>query len=245
MDTNRRAKALFTFQIILSLLISGCKTKEAEFSSLIDYAFDASTIIQEASIPNHGDLFQEFEEDYIREEVNQYTYWSSDQYNQLVPLFFNEVLTDSVANWKISSAAYISACDEVEAGFVNNQFGLFQEKRSFLDVIITERIIMIDPSDEYIEYYDKTYKKFLFGLRSFDLLTKQITPEKALQIAEKNGGASVRKKFNNKCYVGIYSGNNSKNSGWEVNYVDFESSQHVFESSIDYNTGEFKLIYQK
>jgi hypothetical protein len=110
-------------------------------------------------------------------------------------------------------------CQDPLRGFTIGDFYYFKEVEESGKPAYSGREILIRPLYADVTIGSgTTYPKLAFGWANIDLSNVVVDTDKALQIAEKNGGQNFRLSVNNHCQVFLSFNPNSEYDGWKVLY---------------------------
>jgi hypothetical protein len=104
------------------------------------------------------------------------------------------------------------------------------------NLMYAARIIEIEPYFSWVRWGGGIYypKPILHKWKSIDLSDASFTAEKAVQVAEENGGKEARLREDNQCNISVDSEGDRK---WRVDYFGAD-----FEVLVDMRTGKVKIL---
>lgn len=173
---------------------------------------------------------------------NEVNLWKYDDYLKLANVIQRQTWGDDAnLEWNLLSMSFSADCEDPLAGFSTTDLYYF-------------RLITIDGKSKYAVrglLIRPLYGDIIAGSgsnyphplsddwKSIDLSKFKITSDRALQIAEKNGGKNFRVAGKNNCYVNLYIGS----EGWNIIYTSTnrQNPAERFKMSIDLYTGNFEI----
>ena len=112
-----------------------------------------------------------------------------------------------------------------------------------------ERDLWIEPFKNSAGWREVEKYPNVWGTETIDLTQIKIPVEKALQIAENNGGTEARSAAEDACTIYLILAPRSKYDGWQVSYSGYDpkysAPTDLFEIRIDPLTGEYEVISSK
>jgi hypothetical protein len=200
-----------------------------------EYLIDSSTIL-ESLAQGKKDIFYEWKD--ASEEglisSNQIVSWSQADYFRIADALHHVVWNEPLSNMNLFLMHYSLDCSETENGFQYAQFMVSKIIKTDRGETRIRHGIEIDPRNNYVAAWETEYYPVLANWKSIDLSKVKISEERALQIAEKNGGQKKRIEVNNECHISVgISRDTIIYDGWMVNY-----SPSIFFDKIDPVTGK-------
>jgi hypothetical protein len=183
------------------------------------YSFNSSTIIQQIKLGNK-DIFT------IQEEQNTLPNKHQDNTPRLTQADYFLIAdsiseytwNDSIYNWKFEILSFGLACNETLEG--PRQVGMkiynLQDNSGVETRIV--RYINIDKFRNTINTSEIKINPNNETLSSIEIENLNINIEKALSIAEVNGGSAIRDNVNNNCTINASFNINSYHPGWFISY---------------------------
>lgn len=160
--------------------------------------------------------------------------WRQEDYYQVAQTFFRQEKGIDIRQWHLNDIMAHAYCKDLVDGvirFRRMNFKFFQilgekgkEKR-------ISYFVLIEPGKGLLYINNIEYSPVVYRWDVFPLDQIKVPAEKALEIAEKNGGKQARLRKQNNCF--IYT---STIDHWEVNYSNF------FIVDIDESTGAYKVL---
>ena len=102
----------------------------------------------------------------------------------------------------------------------------------------------IDLKDGLVHWHGNSYQPIIsWPISSLDLSKYKITAERALQIAEEQGGKDVRIANRNQCEINIEIDTNSRAGNWIISYNStIDQFTSLLRIEIDANNGQHKVL---
>lgn len=239
--------------LLVVFVINGCswsqnwslETHEQQLSAGKGiYAFDPQTILQSLA----------------RGEVNTFTLrsatqappsaelpavqWSQADFYRITQAFHESVWKEPIESWKLNLLLFKLDCVYAPLGPQFVGFKLFRTTLKGQVSSRLERNIDIEPQQNQVSWIGIEYYPERFQWSSFDLAQVKIPAERALQIAEKQGGQEVRSAAENKCWIIGQLAAGVMNNDWQISYTG-EGLVPLLTIYIDEETGEYKVTYRK
>jgi len=205
------------------------------------YSFDSATILNSLKQGSSG-VFTSFTKtpQPITRVPRMTTLWTQADYLRMAQAIQQSIWNDPLETLSLSDALFAVDCSDVE----QNVFGMasftfykmVQQKGGEARI---QYIIDIIPPENYVRTSRAEHYPNGRVIKPTELDQYPITAEKALKIAENNGGARIRLENNNSCRVdAIVNGLD----GWMVLYAikDKYGWKNVYEIDIDPQTGSLK-----
>jgi hypothetical protein len=163
--------------------------------------------------------------------------WTEKDYYFISHAMYKQIFNENPSGWNLRHASFHLDCSEILDGpqlgvLVFNKITNIRDQASLI-----ERRVYIDVSKNNIHVIETEYYPNLLSNYSTIKTETNLTFKEVLEIAEKHGGAGIRKNSSDNCQVSveIFGGNDN----WRVTYVDVLT---LFEISINVNSGNFKVI---
>jgi hypothetical protein len=171
--------------------------------------------------------------------------WIQVDYFRVAQAIQQSVWNEPLEALSLSDAIFTLDCSDIEQSvFSMAAFTFYKMVQNEGVETRIQYIIRIIPSENYVRTSRAEYYPNARVLEQTELGQYPITAEKALKIAEENGGAGIRFENNNLCMVdGIVNGLD----GWSVLYQTKNeySWNTVYEIAINQQTGSFKVTRPK
>jgi hypothetical protein len=153
---------------------------------------------------------------------------------------------EAMFEWDLLRMSFNSECQDPLDGFSRADLYYFRPITVDGEATYAGREMLLRPLyGDIVSGSGTNYPRpFLGSWESIDLSKLKITPDNALQIAEKNGGKSFRNMVKNDCRV-FFSYAVRRNEGWIVLYSSRKNTSEKFEMNINPFTGEFKIISEQ
>lgn len=243
-------RILFLGAILSSVL--GCgpylgDTREVEHN--VDtrfYSFNSSTILNSLKQGSSG-VFTSFDKTpqpmaYIPRVT---ILWTQADYLRVAQAIQQSVWNEPLEALSLSDAIFTLDCSDIEQSVFSMAAFTFYKmvQKEGVETRI-QYIIRIIPSENYVRTSRAEYYPNARVLEPTELGQYPITAEKALKIAEENGGAQKRSDHNNSCMINeIINGS----YWWTVIYHtrDEYSWNTAYEITINPQTGSFKVTRPK
>ncbi len=154
--------------------------------------------------------------------------WSQNDYLEIAEAFHVAIWKDDPNEWHLYKAFFRVDCENIGGGFEIAALYYYQEVIRDEKRVYSVRIIMIVPQFGYIAWGGDTfYPRPIGGWEAINLESiTSIPAEKALELAEQQGGNDFRSRAYNACYIYVTMWPwGYKRIDWWVNYsgkTDFE-----------------------
>ncbi len=167
--------------------------------------------------------------------------WTQADYLLVAQAVQQDVWRESLGSLDLYYAIFTMDCSDAKLGTFNMvDFVLYKLiKAEDVETRVQYHITII-PSENYLYTSRAEYYPNVSVIEPTALSQYQITAEKALQIAEMNGGVEKRSEYEKSCMItGIVNGLD----GWTVSYQTRNEYRWavIFEIEIDSQTGSFKV----
>jgi hypothetical protein len=232
--------------IILSILLSGCISVNQHERVIHEegkiFLFDSINLLTNIENGNR-DLFK-FVRDYPKKNEVNLTIpikWNQSDYLKIAEKIQEDIWGKTNKLGDLASISLQLDCSDIEQGMYSSAWIDFIDNVNYEN---GEKRIeyrnYIYPLENYgsttkVEYFPSLYKSELLEIQKLN-----ITAEKALQIAENNGGSKVRQEVKNACRISaIVTG--LKTESWRISYVNVKDAfTCYFRININSYTGESK-----
>lgn len=240
-------RILFLGAILSSVL--GCgpylgDTREVEHN--VDtryYSFDFTTILYSLNQGN-SDVFTSLDKtpQLVAQIPRVTVLWTQADYLHVAQAIQESVWEEPTNTLSLSDAIFTLDCLDIEQSVYSMAAFTFYKlvQNEEIETRI-QYIIRVIPSENYVRTSRAEYYPNARVLKPAQLDQYPITAEKALQIAEENGGARSRSEHNNVCRIdGIV----NELDGWSVLYQTRNEYSWIpiFEVTINHKTGSYKVI---
>jgi hypothetical protein len=167
--------------------------------------------------------------------------WHQADYFYIANALYEGVLGKTLLGWQLSSMDFDLPCSQIQNGFQNGRFSFFSVVREDDQGLRLTRFIVIDPRDNFVHVSEEKYSPNLIDLKSIDMAQLKISADRALQIAESNGGEEKRASVNDACDISLQLILDQRNRWqWKVYYSRWDDRTSFFEILIDPFTGEIR-----
>jgi hypothetical protein len=165
--------------------------------------------------------------------------WHQADYFHIANTLYEGVLGKTLLGWRLGSMSFSLGCSQIQNGFQNGRFHFFSVVKEDNEESRLERLIDIDPSNNFVNASETKYSPNLIDLKSLDMAQLQIFADQALQIAESNGGEEKRASVKDTCSITSQLTMDRTNRWeWKVFYSRWDDRTTFFEILIDPYTGE-------
>lgn len=165
--------------------------------------------------------------------------WQQANYFFIANALYEDVLGKTLQGWQLSGMDFRLACSQIQNGAQNGRFRFFSVVEDSGQETRLERFIDIDPSHNFVHVSETKYSPKLIDLKSIDLTQIKISADRALQIAESNGGEEKRASVNNACNISmLLTLDRTDRWQWRVYYARSDDRTLFFDILIDPYTGE-------
>lgn len=131
------------------------------------------------------------------------------------------------------------ACSQIQNGFQNGQLRFFSVVEDNDQESRLERFIDIDPRHNFVHVSETKYSPKLIDSKTIDIAQLKISADRALQIAESNGGEEKRASVKNACSISLLLTLDRRDRWqWRVYYSRHDDRTLFFDIQIDPHTGE-------
>lgn len=180
-------------------------------------------------------------------EKSQTYLWKYNDYLDFANIIQKQTWGDDAAfEWSLLRMSFNADCQNSLDGFSRADIYYFRSVTVDGVSKYAGREILIRPLyGDVVSGSGTNYPRPYWGeWESIDLSKLKITPDGALQIAEKNGGKAFRNMVANDCRM-LFSYAAQRSEGWIVLYSSRRNTSEKFEMNIDPYTGEFKVISEQ
>jgi hypothetical protein len=142
--------------------------------------------------------------------------WSQSDYLKITNAVFQSAWKETFDHWNLLSMIFQSACQDNPNGFETSDIHFFKPVEETSDY--TTREVLINPKYGLVSFgggVDFPYQRS--GWKSINLNSLLITADKALKIAEENGGEHFRLAAQNECSISLIL-NLEADDNWNVEY---------------------------
>jgi hypothetical protein len=165
--------------------------------------------------------------------------WHQVDYFYIANALYEGVLGKTLQGWQMSGMDFALGCSQAQNGFQNGRFGFFSVVKDNDEESRLERFIDIDPSDNFVNTSETKYSPNLVDLKIIDMTQIKISADRALQIAESNGGEEKRASVKNACSISLALTLDRRDKWyWDVFYTRSDDRTLFFDILIDPYTGE-------
>jgi hypothetical protein len=210
----------------------------SDYDETYHYTFEPETILSAAG-QGEKKLFQPIP-DYLEDDVYPpgFFSWQQQDYLKVSNALYQFANKDTLTYWKLYLWSFDKNCGDNPVGFNSAHIAYFNSSTG------EHTEIAISPLSKEADWgkNDQFESPSFWGWKSIDLSQIKITADDALQIAETHGGEDARLAEQNQCYISVYLFANT--NLWEVHYYG-NSSENIFEMTIDPYYGNYKIIVQK
>jgi hypothetical protein len=230
-------------------MLSGClfddRIEVGTYSEERDYQIDPASILDSIDRGN-VDVFSLLK---TTPEVNLSLsggnfFWSQEEYIQIARALLKFSWGESIDDLHLKSMDFDLQCSDTKKNaFSYAGFELEKNISTGENESRIKYLIGISPWKNSIYTSKEIFSPNLYFMNHpIDLAQYQISADKALQIAELNGGSKIRDQFENNCKISIYTYATEKSS-WSVSYGSAaDINKSLFSVEIDPRFGEFKIL---
>jgi len=131
--------------------------------------------------------------------------WSQGDYFEIANALYKEIWKDDSTKWHLYRASFYTTCNNPSGAFQNAELYYFQEVKVDGKQMYSVRSILIQPEYGYIAWGgDTKFPRPLLGWAEIDLdAMKRLPAERALELANKEGGSKFRNRENNDCRMTV------------------------------------------
>lgn len=147
--------------------------------------------------------------------------WAQSDYIDIARAYHVAIWKDNPDEWHLYRAWFHTSCENVSGKFESADLYYYQEIKVGMSRKYSVRVISIEPQFGYIAWGgDTTYPRPFGGWKQINLESfKNISAEKALSLAEQQGGVRIRAEVNNVCHINVSMWPMGyKRSDWSVYY---------------------------
>ncbi len=169
--------------------------------------------------------------------------WSQEDYFRVVQALYQQIWQEPFESQNLNYMNFRMNCAEIEQGLFSwaklDSFKVIQTGKEETRI---EYNNFITPSDHDLITSRVEYTPNINKWEPLDLTQFQISAKEAIQIAEKNGGAEKRLKYENDCEINVVA-IGTKGNVWDVSYRNNRDDwwYTIFKIAIDAQTGSFEI----
>ena len=217
--------------------------KESKFESK-SYTFNPDTVLELLDQGNK-DIFtlQTATPEAPRSPSSNSVSWHQADYFRIAQTLFQQSWHEPFEALNLYSMYFSLSCTDTQRGAFNEaHFLSYKVIENGKEDTRIDAHTYIYPSYHQVVTFKGEYTPDTKKYEPIDLMRYRISAEEALQIADKNGGAEKRLKYENDCEISIIAPGGS-NKGWNVTYSHNQDKwwDVIFEIYIDPETGEFTV----
>lgn len=254
---NRFSKVILILFIILVCLIViiGClyvvisidqstAPERLDSTSIGEFYFDPKTIITNLNAGETNVFFLSP----VAFEVQNNILYSYDEYLQITDEIFSQVWEDKATNWLIRSHSLKTNCEFSGKGFYQGFFNYFRGEVVNSEQKRIERFVIINPGEGTIRWGIIIRSGNLDYWNENNFTQINVSADEALNIAEINGGKSIRLEIDNDCYLDMSLIQHALYEGWWINYQQYTGKNYFypyydeFFILINPQNGEFDIV---
>ncbi len=213
---------------IFSLIISSCglSLDEMEISERItekDYSFDPNTILGSIQSGN-TDVFMPITStpESYQQSNSKMVNWDQSDYVAVAEAIFNYIWHDIDKGWKLQVISLDVDCVAATNGPQKAFFNFFKIIKNEKNYSRFVRYVYIYPQNGVISVIEDKITPSISEQKFIEIDKMMITGDEAIRIAEQNGGLDIRSSEKDQCFIRSILSPNSKNTGWEVVYKNFQ-----------------------
>lgn len=239
--------AIVILAILVCLTLTSLVSKQQEervSSNEGTYSFNSQTILQSLAQGNMNVFALQMATPSPSPTNLSGIQWRQTDYISLANAFNQFTQKGTLDAWSMKRLSSGLDCKYAPLGPQDMTFNLFKTVHVSQGDSRLERNLYLQPQQNLISWDEEEYHPYLEGQLSFDLVQIKIPAEKALQIAEMEGGKKARLTVNNICQIVLSITAGSENDNWRISYLGYHGDS-LFEIAIDKQTGEYKIIYSK
>jgi len=173
--------------------------------------------------------------------------WSQEDYFRVAQALYKQAWQEPFEEQNVYYMYFRMNCAEIEQGlFSGGELYSFKVIQTGEEETRVEYRNFISPWNHSVRAFKGEYTPNITKWEPLDLTQFQISAKEAIQIAEKNGGAEKRLKYENDCKINA-TAMGSKGNVWEVTYKNNRDDwwYTIFKIAIDAQTGAFEVLYPK
>jgi hypothetical protein len=132
--------------------------------------------------------------------------WSQNDYLEIVEALHREIWKDNPRDWHLYRIVFQTSCENLAGKFEYADFYYFQEVKRDGRIMYEVRNILIEPEYGYIACGGDTFypRPFIDRWDKIDLeMITKFPAEKALALAEQQGGSNIRMGVENACWIHV------------------------------------------
>jgi hypothetical protein len=169
--------------------------------------------------------------------------WKFEDYLLVAKAFYENVLGESIDDWKLHEIDTFHDCEEYDNEEVPVNFYFFKIKQDENGLFRSVHVIYINTDENYIEDSEDKHTNLIEDWKSIDYKNIKVPLRTAILTAEAVGGKDYRIKNNNNCQIEIYfKAEEGDNNSWHLFYSSTHSSGKEFEIYINANDGHYKIV---
>jgi hypothetical protein len=243
------AICLILLNIFLSVMLSSCffddRIEVRTYNEMRDYQIDPSSILDSIARGNINIFsLQKATPDVNLSLSDNNFFWSQEEYIEIARALLKFSWEESMDDLRLKSMNFYLQCSDTRKtafSSANYEFEkniLTGEKESRIKYLIS-----INPWKKSIYTSKEIFSPNIkFINHPINLAQYQISADKALQIAEINGGIKTRNQVENKCKISIFT-YAIERSSWSISYGSVENiNKSLFRIEIDPRLGTFKVL---
>lgn len=171
--------------------------------------------------------------------------WTQSDYLRVAEAVQQSILQEPLGALNLYYATFTMNCGDINKGtFSEVDFVFYKVIQTEEGATRVQYHIILIPSENFMKTNKAEFIPNIKIIEPIDLSRYQITAEKALQIAEENGGTQKRSEVNDSCMVfGMVDGP----TGWTVTYQTRSEYRWmpIYKITIDPQTGSSKVVLSK
>jgi hypothetical protein len=177
--------------------------------------------------PIHWSYFEV--SDYLP-NLDSNNFFHEEQFYKIASAAHFQRWNEEMEDWNLLWISINQDCRDKLGDFQNFYISFYKRDR----LTHTYSSLHITPSQNYVSLQEREFYLQLFSEPDIDMSKLDISATEALNIAERNGGANLRKELNDACEISIRL---SPKSGWSVFYTSREEIRPSGSYRIDPYTG--------
>lgn len=215
--------------------------EETFYGNKAYYSFDPKTILSDIARGNTNvfTLQTATPEPPLSNSFNTVR-WTEEDYFNIIQALYKFVGNETIEGWNIRYVLLSTKCEDISEGPQVAHFILYKVVETPEKESRFERRINIDPSNHSASWFEYEFSPNLVGQYPVELSRYKYSTTEVLQLAEKNGGETIRMDVSNNCTVDVEFIRGS--DIWRVSYVQVLK---LFVVDVNALTGESKIITQE
>lgn len=216
MEPKRKRKEILVTLVVLGLvcLCSGC--------CLFSLALINDALYDQHSYALDLDSFNIHEE---FPELTRRTEWTLDDHFLISNSIHEAKWGELPQKWRVRHATFTKMCSDTNIGYFKSEISYYKKNLTsiyFSEIITEKQTYFITLGTRELEPY---YLDFWYSSFRWDKLF--IQAERAIQIAEQNGGREFRQMVSNSCTVRLSLAPwRLDYAGWQVRYYEYEDYEN-------------------